>query len=137
MPPLVAFLLAVQEPDAPAARHELRVYLFEELDEENDHELYEQGAPLELPFLTQGPAGLVAHRVAFHSSCRWRTRRPALSAPFAFPWLPDGAPPRRDGALWESPPPAPPRFPGQPPARPGRTAPLELTLRVHDYPTRM
>ena len=54
---LLGMLLAAQEADVPTLRHELRVYLFEELDEENDHELYEQASPVRLPFTTRGAAG--------------------------------------------------------------------------------
>lgn len=137
MPPLWALLLAAQEADPPRVRHELRVYVFEELDEENEHERYEQAAPLELPFLTRGPSGSVEQRVSLHSACRWRTPRPSLSASSAFPWLPDGAPPAQDGGPWESTPPPAPRFREDFPARGTQTVPLELTLRFHTYTTRM
>lgn len=116
----------------PQIQQELRVFIYEEFDEENDHEEYEQLFPVEVPFGTLGAAGAVRGKITLMSGCKWRKKEPTLPLSLAFPLLPQDGEPRRNPPPheppWEQPP--PPRT--WPPLTPPNyyNQPLTLTLQV-------
>ena len=129
----------------PRIRQELRVFIYEEFDEESEHEEYEQLFPVEVPFGTRGAAGGVSGKITLMSGCKWRKKEPTLPASLAFPLLPQDDepgrdlprrdPPREPPPFWELPPPRipPPWIPSMPTTY--YNQPVTLTLQVNPLTT--
>ncbi len=96
---------------------ELRVFIYEEFDEESEYEEYEQLFPVEVPFGTRGATGGVSGKFTLMSGCRWRKKEPTLPASLAFPLLPQEDEARRD---------LPHRDPPQDPPPPWKFPPTEI-----------
>lgn len=143
----IALLQQVEERPANGVKggrvhQELRIFIYEEFEEESEHETYEQLFPVEVPY----GAGGVSGKITLMSGCKWRKKDPTLPASLAFPLLPQEDdprdPPRRDPPPRNPPPfwdPPPPMFPDpwkpQIPNYYATPQPLTLTMQFNPMTT--